>query len=257
MNFQKKTGVVILAAGKGKRMQGQLSLPKVLYPLGGKPIMSHLLEALDGSNIKTKPVIVIAPNSEIIWETFGKKYEYAIQQKQLGTGHAVLSAKDKLQNFDHVLVLYGDHPFVTIECVNQLVSKHIKTGSTLTLTTVDIMDFNDWRETFYNFGRILRDKDGKITRIVEKKDASNEELKITEVNPGYYCFKANWLWDNLSSLNCNNAQNEYYVTDLVEAALKQKEKVLSLTLFDPCEALGINTPEQLNFAEQILKELKH
>ncbi len=247
-------GVVILAAGKGKRMEDMLPLPKVLYPLCGRPMIEHLLNAVTGSVIGTRPVIVIAPDVFIIREKLGGHYDYAVQESQLGTGHAVLSAKDKLKGYDHVVVLYGDHPLITTAFLDLLVSRHLENGAVLTLGTVTVPDFNEWRSTFTSFARVLRDPAGTIERIVEAKDATDEERVIREVNPGYYIFKAARLWSVLPHLERDNAQGEYYLTDLLAVALAQEKKIETVSMQDPREGFGINTSEQLAMAETIMKE---
>lgn len=245
-------GVVILAAGKGKRMQATSLQPKVLMPLAGRPMISYLLDAIEQSFLNTIPVVVIAPDLQIISRSLGSRCQYVVQEEQRGTGHAVQTAQANLRSYKHVLVLYGDHPFVSADCIRKIISRHLQDEAALTLATVKVSDFNEWRAGFSHFGRIVRDSDGQIQRIVEHKDATDEEKQITEVNPSYFCFNAQWLWEHLPLLGCRNAQNEYYLTDLVELALKRNDKFASLALDNPHEALGINTPEQLALAEQFL-----
>ncbi len=248
-------GVVILAAGKGKRMGGALPLPKVLYPLAGKPMLKHIVEALDNSIVDTRPVIVIAPDLFVIRETLGADYDYAVQETQLGTGHAVLSALPKLRIKEHTLVLFGDHPLVTTAFIDFFVQKHLETEATMTMATIRLNDFDGWRTAFSNFSRIVRDTKGNVERIVEVKDADGETLKIREVLPGFFCFKTAWLDEVLPRLSRDNAQGEYYLTDLIALAIQQGKKVADFELKDGREALGINTAEQLEHAEAILREL--
>jgi bifunctional N-acetylglucosamine-1-phosphate-uridyltransferase/glucosamine-1-phosphate-acetyltransferase GlmU-like protein len=246
-----KMGVVILAAGRGKRMHNQLPLPKVIYPLHGQPMMSYLLAAIAKSELKTKPTIVIAPDLDVIQETFGEKYDYAIQREQLGTGHAVFSAKEKLQKFDHILVLYGDHPCISSITINDLKAIHLKEGRVLTMATVKVPNFDDWRRSFYDFGRIIRNKNGQIFKIVEVRDATDKQKEIREINPSYFCFKTDWLWQNINKLKNNNAQKEYYLTDLVNIACEGGKKIATIEI-DPREALGVNTAEQLELISQLI-----
>jgi len=121
----------------------------------------------------------------------------------------------------------------------------------LTMMTATVPDFNDWRVAFSYMGRIVRDAQGKIVRNVERKDASPAELEIKEINPSYYCFRADWLWSNLPRLGNNNAQGEYYLTDLLQMAIEQGEKVESIAI-DPLAALGVNTPEELAVVRKML-----
>ncbi len=248
-------GVVILAAGKGKRMGGKLPLPKVLYPLAGKPMLQYIVESLDKSRINTRPVIVIAPDLFLVRDTLGGNCDYAVQDTQLGTGHAVLSALPKLRIKEHTLVLYGDHPLITTEFIDFFVEKHLEANATLTMATIRLNDFDGWRTAFSNFSRIIRDENGQVERIVEVKDADEDALKIREVLPGFFCFKTAWLDEVLPTLSRNNAQGEYYLTDLVAIAIKQGKIVADFELQDGREALGINTAEQLEYAETILHEL--
>lgn len=248
-------GVVILAAGKGRRMGGALPLPKVLYPLAGKPMLQHIVGAVDRSRIAQKPIAVIAPDLFIIRDTIGAACDYALQESQLGTGHAVASAMPKLRAQEHTLVLYGDHPLVSTGFIDMFVQKHLAADAVLTLATIRLSDFDGWRTAFSNFSRIIRDASGHVERIVEVKDASPEELDIREVLPGFLCFKTTWLDESLPKLSRNNAQGEYYLTDLIGYAIRSGRTVLDVELHDGREALGVNTAEQLEYAETVLKEL--
>lgn len=250
----KNIGIVILAAGKGKRMAASTELPKVLIPLHGQPLLSHLLSRLKGSVVQTTPVVVIAPDLYVIRERIGPVCEYAIQESQLGTGHAVLAAKSKLLKYDHVLILYGDHPLVTARTIDTLTVHHLAHGADITMATLRLPHFEDWYSFFDCYGRIIRNGKGAIARIVEKRDTSAQQAGLTEVNPGYYLFRASWLWSALPRLNRDNAQGEYYLTDLVAAALKENRLVNDVPLEDPQEALGVNTPEQLAIVERIMQE---
>ncbi len=246
-----KIQIVILAAGHGKRMQSET--PKVLTPLHGKPLIMHLLESIKESGVCDNPVIVIGQKGDQVRAALGDGYTYAIQEEQLGTGHAVMSAeqllKDKAEN---IIVLYGDQPYVSAETLKKLAETHLSSGANLSMMTTVVPDFSDWREGFTNFSRIIRGADGKIVRTVENKDATEAEKKILEVNPCYFCFKASWLWPHLHQIKNVNAQGEYYLTDLVEIACKEEMPIASIQI-DPKEALGVNTKEQLELAHSIGK----
>ncbi len=247
--------IVILAAGHGKRMQSEL--PKVLVPLHGRPLITHVLESIKNSGINTTPVVVVGQHKELVMQALGDNYKYAIQEEQLGTGHAVMSARTALpSNTKHVMVLYGDHPFISSETIRQLVEKHLSSSSKITMATVKLADFEDWRSVFYsNFGRIVRDESGQISKIVEFKDTkTDEEKNIKEVNPSYFCFDADWLWDNLKQLKTDNAQKEYYLTDLVKIAMQEKIKIESMQI-DPREALGANSKQELETLERLLEKM--
>lgn len=233
--------IVILAAGEGKRM-GNKKIPKALVPLKGKPLIKYLLESIKKSGVCSRPVIVVGNGADLIKEELGSDYTYSFQEEQLGTGHAVMAARDDLRSMYDIMVLYGDHPLVSAETIKKITQTHLTQGQVLTIATAKVEDFNDWRQAFINFGRIVRDDQGNVNKIVEVKDATDEEKDIKEVNPGYYCFKADWLWQNLNKLNTNNAQKEYYLTDLIALALEQGIETVEI---EPKEALGVNTPEQL------------
>ncbi len=246
-----RTQVIILAGGQGKRMGGEL--PKVFVPLNGKPLVSYLLEAIEHSGVCKKPVIVIGNQAEKVKETLGSRYQYVYQSERKGTGHAVKICKDALLGkSENILILYGDHPFVSSDIIQKLEKTHCETHSIVTFMTVAVADFNDWRKTFYSFGRIVRDAQGALQSIIELKDANEDQKKIHELNPSFFCFKASWLWENIEKLTNNNAQKEYYLTDLLGMAIQQKEKVSAISV-DPKTALGINTPEELLWAQKLMK----
>lgn len=254
VNPLKNIGLVILAAGKGKRLHATSDLPKVLTPLCGQPLLAHLLERLKGSVVQTTPVVVIAPDLYVIRERIGPSCEYAIQESQLGTGHAVLSAKHKLLKYDHVLTLYGDHPLVTARTIDTLTVHHLAQGADITMATLRLPHFDDWYAAFECYGRIVRNGRGGIARIVEKRDANVQELALTEVNVGYYLFRTAWLWNALTKLDRNNVQGEYLLTDLIALAIKENRNVSDIALEEPEEALGINTPDQLATVERIMQQ---
>ena len=251
MDKKEKIRVIILAGGKGNRMRSEL--PKVLTKLRGESMIKHLLSSVQTSGVDARPLIVVGYGKEAVMNELGDKYDYATQSEQLGTGHAVAVAERILKNkADHVVVLYGDHPFVSSETIKKLVEKHLDSGGKITMATVKLPDFEDWRNVFYaNFSRIIRDAKGNITKDVQFKDANIEEKKVTEVNPCYFCFKADWLWEKLKTLNTNNAQKEYYLTDLVKIAMQEKTKIESINI-EPREALGVNSKEELEILEKMI-----
>ena len=247
-----KVQIVILAAGKGKRMKSEL--PKVLIPINGKSMIERLIQTSIKSGLTKKPVVVVSEsNQQQIQEKLGNSCFYVVQKEQLGTGHAVLCTKNLLQNnVENVLVMYGDHSFVTPATLEKLVAKVQEGDHALSMATTKVNEFSGWQKTFFDFGRIIRNEQGDITEIVEKKDATDEQLKITEVNPAYYCFNAKWLWHLLSEVKNNNSQAEYYLTDVVKLAIKS-QRTISSCLINPKEALGVNDPEQLLFAQNLRK----
>lgn len=248
--------LVILAGGKGKRMQEEAGndLPKVLQPMGGKPLIRHLLDGLRDVDVRITwpPVIVIGHGGELVQQELGPAYMYVWQKEQLGTGHAVLQARPVLEGkADHVLVLYGDHPLVPVVVVNMIADAHLAHHNTLTLATATVEDFDDWRVALISYGRVMRDAGGNLQRIVEYKDATSEERAVREVNVGYYCFRASWLWPHLEQLRNENAQREYLLTDVVAMAIQEGEPAEAVSI-DPRAALGVNTFEDLERVEALL-----
>jgi bifunctional UDP-N-acetylglucosamine pyrophosphorylase/glucosamine-1-phosphate N-acetyltransferase len=243
-----KKKVIILAAGKGTRMHGETA--KVLVSVNGQPMIEYALAAV--KNI-CKPVVIIGYQGDLVAQQLGDRAEIVWQVEQLGTGHAVSCAKEILNKFNGaILILYGDHPLVTENTIEKLFELHEKKDATISLMTTVVPNFSDWREGFNGFGRILRDKQGEILGIRELKDCTAIEKEIFEVNPGYYCFESQWLWKNIDKIQNKNNQKEYYLTDLIELAVQEKERIFSLKI-DAKECLGINTEEQRAFVESILK----
>lgn len=243
--------IIILAAGKGTRMQDDR--PKVLIKIKDKSLITYLLESIKKSGVDDKPMIVVGYGRDEVMQTLGADYNYVIQEEQKGTGHAVMMAKKNLENkAAHVMVLYGDHPLIKPETIKQLRDKHTASGAKITMATVNLPDFEDWRAIFYsNFSRIIRDKNGNIIKDVQFKDANEEEKKVTEVNPCYFCFEAKWLWEKLKTLGTNNAQKEYYLTDLIKIAIEEKSKINSINI-NPSEALGVNSKTELEMVEKLI-----
>jgi bifunctional UDP-N-acetylglucosamine pyrophosphorylase/glucosamine-1-phosphate N-acetyltransferase len=242
------TQIIILAAGHGKRMQSEL--PKALTSLRGKPFIKHVLDAVSSSGVCNNPIIVIGQKGDQVRDVLGLNYLYAVQAEQLGTGHAVMIAEDMVKNADIVVVLYADHPLVSAKTIKNLIDTHKNKNAILTMATAIVPDFLDWRKTFLSFGRFVRDNNGEIKKIIEVKDATEKDLEIKEVNPAYMCFDAKWMWKHLHMLKNENAQNEYYLTDLVGMAFSENQNITSISI-DPREALGVNTKEQLELVEQL------
>ncbi|MBI2551437.1 NTP transferase domain-containing protein [Candidatus Uhrbacteria bacterium] len=245
-----KLRIVILAAGKGTRM-GQ-PFAKALTPVGGMPILGHLLETIQSSGLDPLPVVVIGHLGDQIRAAMGDRCAYVEQGDPLGTGHAVRMAAPFLMESDAVMVLYGDHPFISAESLRRIAKEHEEQGNTITLMTTTVPSFEGWHKAFLKWGRILRGADGAVTDIREYKDASENERNITEVNPALYCFESSWLWKHLHKLGNRNAQKEYYLTDLVAMAVAEGASLSTLPI-PPEEAVGINTPEELAFAEGLVK----
>ena len=243
-----KTQIIILAAGHGKRMNSEL--PKALTSLHGKPFIQHVLDAVSSSGVCEHPIIVIGQKGDQVRDTLGASYLYAVQEQQLGTGHAVMISEQIAKDASSVLILYADHPLVSSSTIKNLVSTLEGKDAVLAMATALVPDFNDWRSAFSSFGKFVRDENGNIKKIVEVKDATQEELKIKEVNPAYMCFDAKWMWEHLHMLKNENAQGEYYLTDLVGMAFTENQKIETI-LIDPKEALGVNTKDQLDLISNL------
>jgi bifunctional UDP-N-acetylglucosamine pyrophosphorylase/glucosamine-1-phosphate N-acetyltransferase len=235
---------LVLAAGKGTRMKS--ALPKVLHKVAGKPMVQHVLDTAKTAGAIRK-IVVIGFGASAVSDVIGHQAEYAVQAEQLGTGHAVMQTKELLSNFDGtVMVLCGDTPLLKSESLAELMKAHQQSGASATVLTA-LMD----NPTGY--GRVIRDEMGAVKKIVEQKDASPEELAVKEINTGIYCFNNKQLFTALNGINCDNAQGEYYLTDVIGLLVNEGKKVWAVTVDDYRETLGINSRVQLAEAEKILR----
>jgi bifunctional UDP-N-acetylglucosamine pyrophosphorylase/glucosamine-1-phosphate N-acetyltransferase len=229
------------------------SLPKVLFPIAGKPMVAHVLDAVCESEIE-RVVLVIGHSADRLRETLSnvhiknKNLEFVEQREQLGTGHAVLQARDLLRgNADMILVLHADHPLIRPGTLKNLIDRHRESHSTITMLTVLSDDSME-------FGRVLRDEKNAVVGIVEESDANPQQLAIRELNCGTYCFDAKWLWEHLPKVQPSGKKQEYYLTDLVGLAVKEKSRVDAVLASDPSEVIGINTRVHLARAEKIMRQ---
>lgn len=245
------THIIILAAGKGTRMKSDL--PKVLCKICGKPMIKHLLKSVE--EICEKPTIIIGYKGEDVIKELGDKYHYIWQREQLGTGHAIMCAKKDLNKdeIENIVVFLGDHPLISAKTIEQLIEYHQKNNSIVTLSTVIAPNFEGEFERFYHYGRIIRQDDGSVDKIIELKDTDEKQKNISEVNVSYFCFNAKWLWENIEKLQNKNASSEYYLTDMIEAAVVQGKKVGAMMIENPIEGFGANTAKELGEMEKYIK----
>lgn len=236
---------VILAAGMGTRMKSKM--PKVLHKVCGKPLSKWVIDASKAAGAD-KVCAVVGHKAETVKEVLGDVCEFALQAEQKGTGHAVMQAIDVIKNSKgEVVILNGDTPLITAETINKAIEYHKNNGNQATVITAILDDAT-------GYGRIVRDNDGSVLKIVEQKDASEEEKKINEVNSGMYVFDAQVLVYALDKITPNNAQGEYYLTDTLEILLSAGKKIGGYAISDNDEIRGINDRVQLNEAEKIMQK---
>jgi bifunctional UDP-N-acetylglucosamine pyrophosphorylase/glucosamine-1-phosphate N-acetyltransferase/UDP-N-acetylglucosamine pyrophosphorylase len=240
---------IVLAAGKGTRMKSEL--PKVLMPVCGHPMLEYVLDALAAGGVQ-RMIAVIGYRAELVREVVDGRpgIEFAVQTEQLGTGHAVMMCRDLLADYDGpVLVVAGDSPLMQADSVSALLADYRRSPASCVMGTAH-------KEDPTGLGRILRDAQGKFLGIVEHRDATPEQLKITEVNMSYYVFNSRDLFAVLDQVRPNNKQGEYYITDVPGLLLVQGKEVRALPVLKPCESLGINTVDELKIAEAELNKMK-
>ena len=239
-----KITAVLLAAGQGTRMKSDM--PKVLHPLCGKPMIWHVLEALKFATTEM-PVVIVGHGAEDVKNYLGTAAECALQDPQLGTAHATMQAEPILRGkTELVLVTYADMPLLRGETFQRLVETQRNNPGPFSLLTVVADDPR-------GFGRIVRKADGTVAAIVEEYVATPEQLEIKELNVGAYCFRAEWLWDALHRIEKNPKKGEYYLTDIVELAVKEDLPVQAVVQDDFIETIGINTRVHLSEAEAALR----
>ncbi len=238
--------VVILAAGKGTRMQSDQA--KVLHPVQSQPMLRHVLDTV--AILKpARQVVVVGFDAEAVKAACkGYDAEFALQDQQHGTGHAVQQAQTVLADFKgEVLILCGDMPLMKSSTLLALVEQHQETGAACTLLVLKTEEPRD-------FGRVVHDPEGRVERIVEHRDATEEEKTIDEYNAGVYCFDKDILFKALGALDTNNAQAEYYLTDTIGRIHQEGLLIQSLQTHDALEVFGINSPEDLKRAETIMAQ---
>ena len=233
--------IVILAAGQGTRMKSKI--PKVLHKVLDKPMLDHVMEA---AQVVTnhKPIVVIGLMSDMVREHLGDKAEIALQEEQLGTGHAVMMAEHYIDDEDEVLILCGDTPLIKGETLKEMTKIKSEGYAAVVMSAVE--------DDPTGYGRIIRDESNDFMRIREQKDASEEEKAIKEINAGMYIINGKLLKENLSKLSVNNAQREYYLTDVLEH-IKNAGHRIGVYQADKMEIMGVNSRLQLSEAERIMR----
>jgi bifunctional UDP-N-acetylglucosamine pyrophosphorylase/glucosamine-1-phosphate N-acetyltransferase len=243
----KNVAVIIMAAGKGKRMRSHLI--KVLHPVLGKPMLSFTVEVVFEHLQPEKVVVIVGHQARTVRDTFpDRRITFIEQKEQLGTGHAVTMTEPILADFKGtILILSGDTPLISAQTLAEMVQYHQQHKAALTLLTAH-------QEDPTGYGRVVRSAAGKVRKVVEEQDASKQELKIQEVNTGIYCVETPFLYQSLATVRADNAQGEYYLPDIIASALRKKQKVKSFPATGPMEGMGINTRAELAHAEAIMAE---
>jgi bifunctional UDP-N-acetylglucosamine pyrophosphorylase/glucosamine-1-phosphate N-acetyltransferase len=239
---------VVLAGGRGTRMQSDL--PKVLFPVHGRPMIHWVLDALDRAGVGEK-VVVVGYRAELVQEELHGRagVRFALQQQQLGTGHAVQMAIPYLKEHSGtVLVVAGDSPMVQTSSLQRLLDRFTGTDAACLLGTLI-------KENPKGLGRILRDTEGRFSAIIEEKDATESQKAIREVNMSTYLFRVQPLLEALAALGNENAQGEYYLTDCPSLMMARGYAVEARAELEPCESLSINTLDELKLVEAAMKEM--
>lgn len=239
-----KTKAVVLAAGQGTRMKSNGS--KVLHKVLGKSLVEYPIMASEQVGVK-EICLIVGHKAEDVKAALGDRVCYAMQNEQLGTGHAVMQANDFISDADEVMILCGDTPLITAETLNEMLTFHRANGNSATVLSTYMLDPT-------GYGRIVRDENGKLVKIVEQKDATEEEKLINEINGGIYTFDGKLLRHALSKLTNNNVQGEYYLTDTIEILLSEGYKVDAIATKASDDIAGVNSRIQLAGVTKVMKQ---
>ena len=237
-----KFKAVILAAGKGTRMESDL--PKVLHKVHGETMVHYVIKAAKDAGA-TDVIVIIGYQGQLVRREIYDVVDFVEQREQLGTGHAVKCARDMIGTEGDVIVLCGDTPLITAETIGKLREKHKSESNGVTVLSAIVDDPT-------GYGRIIRDAEGNFLKIVEHKDCTDEELKVNEINSGMYVFNAESLGFSLDKLTNDNSQGEYYLTDTIQIIKSAGLKVNAMPVDDINEILGVNTKQQLAEAEELM-----
>jgi bifunctional UDP-N-acetylglucosamine pyrophosphorylase/glucosamine-1-phosphate N-acetyltransferase len=235
---------VVLAAGKGTRMKSDL--PKVLHRISGRPLLDHVLDTVAAVGID-HTVVVVGHEAELVKQTCSRPgLDFVLQRPQLGTGHAVQMAVPALRDGGYCVVLAGDVPLLRPETLARLIRGAQDSSAAAVVLTCVVEDAAA-------YGRIVKDADGRVVKIVEARDATPAELAIGEYNTGVFCYRTDRMLEALASLTTDNDQGEYYLTDTVAFLVGRGLTVAAVATTDPGEVVGINTVDELGAAEKILE----
>jgi bifunctional UDP-N-acetylglucosamine pyrophosphorylase/glucosamine-1-phosphate N-acetyltransferase len=240
MNFK----AIILAAGKGTRMKSKY--PKVIHKVCGKEMVNHVIDVSKKSGVKDI-VAILGHGCDVVKEKLPTDTMIAMQTEQLGTGHAVKMAKDYIKDEDTIVVLCGDTPLIKEETLKRLFDYHLENGYHTTVLTTEV-------DNPTGYGRIIRDENQDLLKIVEQKDANEEEKLVKEINSGIYCFNGKSLRESLYLLDNNNAQGEYYLTDTIQIMRNKGLKVGAYNGSTIEELMGVNSRVELSRAEDIMRK---
>jgi len=238
---------IVLAAGKGKRLNSEAAnKPKVLTQIFGKNLIEYVLEHIDF--IPQEDIfVVVGYKKEMVIDSLKGEYRFVVQEEQLGTGHAVMVAEPWFEDYDgDVLVLYGDMPLIEKTTYQDMIEVHQNSKAVCTLLTAFV-------DNPPAYGRIIRDEKGNLVDIIETKDCNEEQIKIKEVNVGVYVFNSKVLFKALKLLNNDNKQKEYYLTDVPKILINEGLNVQTHTIGDVNQIYGVNTPDDLNLCQEIIK----
>ncbi len=239
-----KLKVIILAAGEGKRMKSKL--PKVLHKVQGKTMVDHVIDAAECAGADDI-CVVIGHGAETVKEALkNRKVKFALQQKQMGTGHAVMQAGDFIEDGADIVVLYGDTPLITAQTINKILEFHRTENNSISIISAMV-------DNPAGYGHIIRDINGNFLKNVEHKDADEMERLVKEINTGIYCFTGEALKKGLSLLKNDNVQGEYYLPDTLEIILKDGGRVNAMTAESADEFAGVNSKAQLADAERAMR----
>lgn len=238
---------LVMAAGKGTRMKSDL--PKVLFPVCGRPMIEYVLDALKDAGIN-RIVVIVGYRADLVREALQNRteIEFVEQTEQLGTGHAVMVCRNILKDHEgSVFVIAGDSPMIQADTVRTLLDDFDRESAACILGTAH-------KDEPFGLGRIVRDPSGEFAGIVEERDATEQQKQITEVNMSYYVFRCPDLLTALDEIRPDNSQGEYYITDAPGVLLSQKKPVRAMQALKPCEVLSINTIEELQIVESAMQE---